>query len=106
MTTPESDDLDNDLFRIIAYLVSSASSMPEFTLELASLMQLGAVERIIAMAQRSPAFRDDPFLDGIRAECGVHKEEVMHDPAAFRDWISDLEGRVVVEARERNSAAG
>jgi hypothetical protein len=106
MTTPDADGLDADLFRIIVYLVSSASSMPEFTLELASLMQLDAVERIIAMAQRSPAFRDDPFLDRIRAECGVHKEEVMHDPAAFRNWISDLEGRVVVEARRRNSAAG
>jgi hypothetical protein len=106
MTTPDADDLDADLFRIIVYLVSSASSMPEFTLELASLIQLDAVERIIAMAQRSPAFRDDPFLDRIRTECGVHKEEVMHDPAAFRDWISDLESRVVVEARERHSTAG
>lgn len=106
MTTPDTDDLDDDLFRIIVYLVSSASSMPEFTLELASLMQLDAVERIIAMAQRSPTIRDDPFLDWIRTECSVHKEEVMHDPAAFRDWISDLEGRVVVEARKRNSAAG
>jgi hypothetical protein len=106
MTTPDADDLDADLFRIIVYLVSSASSMPEFTLELASLMQLDAVERIIAMAQRNSAFRDDPFLDGIRTECGAHKEEVMHDPAAFRDWISDLEGRVVVEARKRNLAAG
>lgn len=106
MTTSAPDDLDGELFRIIVYLVSSASSMPEFTLELASLMQLDAVERIIAMAQRSPAFRDDPFLDWIRTECGVHKEEVMHDPAAFRDWISELEGRVVVEARERNTATG
>jgi len=106
MTTPREDDLGDDLFSIVAYLVSSASSMPEFTLELASLMQLDAVERIIAMAQRSPAFRDDRFLDGIRTECGVHKEEVMHDPAAFRDWISDLEGRVVLEARKRNSATG
>jgi len=106
MTTPDANDLDDDVFRIIVYLVSSASSMPEFTLELASLMQLDAVERIIAMAQGSPVFRDDPFLDGVRAECGVHKEEVMHSPAAFRDWISDLEGRVVAEARKRNSAAG
>jgi hypothetical protein len=104
VTTPDADDLASDVFRIIAFLVSSASSMPEFTLELASLMQLDAAERIIAMAQRSPAFRDDPFLDRIRTECCAHKEEVMHDPAAFRDWISDLEARVVVEARKRNAA--
>jgi len=104
MTTPDADDLAYDVFRIVVFLVSSASSMPEFTLELASLMQLDAVERIIAMAQRSPAFRDDPFLDRIRTECDVHKEEVMHDPAAFRAWISDVEARVVVEARRRNSA--
>ena len=106
MTTPDADDLADDVFRIVVFLVSSASSMPEFTLELASLMQLDVVERIVAMAQRSPAIPDDPFLDRIRTECGVHKEEVMHDPAAFRDWISDLEGRMVVEARKRNSAAG
>jgi hypothetical protein len=106
MTTQDADDLADDVFRIVVFLVSSASSMPEFTLELASLTQLDVVERIVAMAQRSPAIRDDPFLDRIRTECGVHKEEVMRDPAAFRDWISDLEGRVVVEARKRNSAAG
>ena len=105
MTTSAADDLADDVFRIVVFLVSSASSTPEFTLELASLMQLDVVDRIIAMAQRSPAVRDDPFLDRIRTECGVHKEEVMHDPAAFRDWISDLEGRMVVEARKRNSAA-
>jgi hypothetical protein len=106
VTTPDTNGLADDVFRIVVFLVSSASSMPEFTLELASLMQLDAVERIIAMAQRSPAIRDDPFLERIRTECGVHKEEVMHDPAAFRHWISDLEGRIVGEARKRNSAAG
>jgi hypothetical protein len=106
MTTSDPDELSDEVFRIIVYLVSSASSMPEFTLELASLMQLNAVERIVAMAQRSPAIRDDPFLDWIGTECGLHKEEVMHDPVAFRDWITDLERRVVVEARERNVAAG
>lgn len=100
-----SDDLDGDLFRIVAYLVASASSMPEFTLELASLMQLEAAERVIAMAETSPAFGDDPFLAGIRGECLVHKEAVMHDPAAFRAWITDLESRLVVEARRRNSAS-
>lgn len=104
MTTPSDEHLDSDLFRIIVCLVSAAGSMPEFTLELASLMQLDAVQRLIAMAQRSAAFRPDPFLDAIRAECDVHKEKVMHDPLGFRDWISDLERRVVVEARTRGVA--
>jgi hypothetical protein len=99
-----SDELDDDLFRIIAYLVASASSMPEFTLELASLMQLEAAERVIAMAEANRAFNDDPFLHGIGQECVAHKEEVMHDPVAFRAWITDLESRVVTEARRRNSA--
>jgi hypothetical protein len=106
MTVPNDDHLDSDLFRIVVYLVSSASSMPEFTLELASLMQVDAVQRLIAMAQRSAAFRADPFLAAIGTECDLHKEKVMHDPVAFREWITDLERRVVVEARTRGAARG
>jgi hypothetical protein len=100
-----SDTLDEDLFRIVTYLVASASLMPDVTLELASLVQLEVAERLIAMADASSAFTDDPFLAGVRRECATHKEDVMHDPIAFRTWINDLLGRVVVEARRHNSNA-
>jgi hypothetical protein len=100
-----SNDLDAELFRIVSYLVACAACMPDFTLELASLMQLDAAERIIAMAQHSVAFGDDRFLSTIRGEMAVHKGDVMHDPAAFRNWISGLERRVVAEARRRTTAS-
>ena len=98
-----SDDLDSELFRIVVYLVACAGCMPEFTLELASLMQLDAAERIIAMAERSDAFGQDTLLSSVRGEVAAHKSDVMHDPAAFRSWISDLERRLVAEARRRNT---
>ena len=98
-----SDDLDKELFRVVSYLVACAGCMPEFTLELASLMQLDAAERVIAMAQHSEAFAQDAFLSAVGAEVAAHKGDVMHDPAAFRSWIADLERRVIAEARRRST---
>ena len=98
-----SDDLDEELFRVVSYLLACAACMPEFTLELASLMQLDAAERIIAMAQHSDAFAQDAFLSTVGAEVAAHKSDVMRDPAAFRRWIADLERRVIAEARRRRT---
>jgi hypothetical protein len=90
---------DDHVLRIVTSLVAGASMMPGFTVELAALMSLQAAERAAALAD------GDPFLRALLAEFAEHRDEVMHDPAAFRAWIEDLERRVVAESLRRNRAS-
>jgi hypothetical protein len=101
-----SEDLDSEVFRIIAYLVSSASNAPGETLTLASFRLLDAACRLVSLVESSDAFSNDPFLSNVREEFLQHFNEVMWDEPAFLRWLPQLERQVVLEARSRNLTEG
>jgi Family of unknown function (DUF6092) len=95
-------ELDTSLFRVLAYLVGSASITPSETLPLGSYRLLDATSRLIDMAESSAAFGPDEFLVHIRAEITEHANMVMWDQPAFLRWLAALEAEMVREARRRN----
>lgn len=98
------DDLDGELFRVIAYLVTSASNAQGETLALAGFRLLDAASRLVTMAESSAAFADDSFLEQVREQFQQHFNEVMWDQPAFVRWLAELDADVVREARRRNLA--
>jgi Family of unknown function (DUF6092) len=94
--------LDDELFRVVTYLIGSASTAVAETLPLASYRLLDAATRLIAMAESHDALSSDTFLTHIREEIADHGTMVMWDQAGFLRWLPTLEHEMVHEARERN----
>ena len=97
-------ELDDDLFRVVTYLIGSASTAVGETLPLASYRLLDAATRLIAMAESHGELSNDSFLAHIRAEIADHGNMVMWDQAGFLRWLPTLEHEMVREARKRNLA--
>lgn len=95
-------ELDDELFRVVTYLIGSASTAVAETLPLASFRMLEAATRLIAMAESHDALGSDPFLTHIRDDIAEHRTMVMWDQAGFLRWLPTLEHQMVREARQRN----
>ncbi len=100
-----SDETNAELFRILTYLVGSASNARQENPALAAFRMLDASSRLINMADRSGVLEADGFLLRVREQFGEHFGDVMWDLDRFWDWLSSLEREFVREARSRNLAA-
>jgi hypothetical protein len=96
------DNTDDELFRIIAYLVGAASTTQGETLPLAGFRFVDATARLIDMAESSSHLTADSFLVMLRQDIRDHGHDVMWDEQGFVRWLSDIERKTVLEARRRN----
>jgi hypothetical protein len=96
-----SEDLNQELFKVITHLVSSAPVSLEETPILAAFRMVDAAHRLMALAADSDAFSDDGFLDAAQADYLAHFNLVMTDQVAFEAWLADYVRSFTVEARRR-----
>jgi hypothetical protein len=99
-----SEESKTDVFPLVAFAVSCASTIPGETLALASFRILDVAVRLLEIAEESESFVTDPFLRTVRADFGAHMNDVMWNQDAFLAWVSELETQFVREARRRDSA--
>jgi hypothetical protein len=99
-----SEESKTDVFPLVAFAVSCASTIPGETLALASFRILDVAARLIALAEESGSFVTDPFLQTVRASFAAHMNDVMWNQDAFLAWVSELEAEFVREARRRDPA--
>ena len=95
-------ELDDELFRVVTYLIGSAGTAVGETLPLASYRLLDAATRLVAMTESHDGLSSDTFLTHIREEIAKHRTMVMWDQAGFLRWLPTLEREMVREARQRN----
>lgn len=90
---------DDEVFKIVAYMVSSAALVPEETFALASFRLLDAARRLIEARETASS---DAFLAEIVQQFQAHFNEVMLDEDRFFAWTRQLCAQVTREARVRN----
>lgn len=93
---------DDEVFKIVAYMVSSAALVPEETFALASFRLLDAARRLIEARERASNAHSDAFLAEIVQQFQAHFNEVMLDEDRFFAWTRQLCTQVTGEARVRN----
>jgi hypothetical protein len=93
---------DHEVFKLVAYMVSSAALIPEETFALASFRLLDAARRLIEAHDAAGNEHRDAFLAEILQQCRAHFNEVMVDEDRFLAWTRQLCAQVTSEARVRN----
>jgi hypothetical protein len=93
---------DDELFKIVAYLVSSAALVPEETFALASFRLLQAASMLIAALQAGSTGESDACLGDVAQQLQAHFNEVMLDEDSFLAWTRQLCVQLTREARARN----
>lgn len=93
---------DHEVFKLVAYMVSSAALIPEETFALASFRLLDAARRLIEAHDAAGNERRDAFLADILQQFQAHFNDVMLDEDRFLAWTRQLCAQVTKEARVRN----
>ena len=93
---------DHEVFKLVAYMVSSAALIPEETFALASFRLLDAASRLIEAHDAAGNERRDAFLADILQQFQAHFNDVMLDEDRFLAWTRQLSAQVTREARVRN----
>lgn len=93
---------DDEVFKLVAYMVSSAALVPEETFALASFRLLDAARRLIEIREAASNGHSDAFLAEIAQQFQAHFNEVMLDEDRFFAWTRQLCAQVTSEARVRN----
>lgn len=93
---------DHEVFKLVAYMVSSAALVPEETFALASFRLLDAARRLIEARDTASNEHSDAFLAEIVQQFQAHFNEVMLDEDRFFAWTRQLCAQVTREARVRN----
>lgn len=92
-----SEDMDQKLFEVVTYLVTSAPTAYDETPALASFRMADAANRLLAL------MGDDEFVNHAREEFQAHLNEVMTNQPAFREWLTEYVKTFTKEAVRRNS---
>ena len=98
-------ELDQQLFQVVTHLVSSAPVSLDETPILAAFRMVDGAARLMAMAEASDSFADDPFLTAARADYLAHFNLVMTDQVAFEVWLAGFVRGFTREALRRTTAA-
>ncbi len=93
---------DHEVFKLVAYMLSSAALVPEETFALASFRLLDAARRLIEVREAASNEGSDAFLAEIVQQFHDHFNEVMLDEDRFFAWTRQLCAQVTREARVRN----
>jgi len=99
------EDLNQELFKVVTHLVSSAPVSLDETPILAAFRMVDGANRLIALAQNSDAFAADEFLDAMRQDYLAHFALVMTDQVACEAWRDGYVRRFTKEALRRATAA-
>ncbi|HEY2551001.1 MAG TPA: DUF6092 family protein [Streptosporangiaceae bacterium] len=92
---------DDELFSVIAHLVTSAALAPDETLTLASFRLLHAASMLITAREGGAGQAEDQFLDEVARQFQEHFGEVMVDEDRYLAWTRQLCAQVAREARDR-----
>lgn len=98
-----SSDLNQEMFKVITYLVSSAPTSLEETPTLAAFRMVDGAHRLMELAEGSDAFGEDEFLRQAHADYLAHYNLVMTDPQAFETWLAEYVRSFTREALRRAS---
>lgn len=96
--------LNQEMFKVITHLVSSAPTSLEETPSLAAFRMVDGASRLMALTEESDAFEDDEFLRRARLDYLDHFNLVMTDQEAFQAWLAQYVQAFTREARRRASA--
>ena len=104
MSEQQAMDLNQELFKVVTHLVSSAPVSLDETPILAAFRMVDGANRLIALAQSSDAFAADEFLAAMREDYLAHFALVMTDQVAFEAWLDGYVRRFTKEAFRRTTA--
>lgn len=96
-----SADVNQEMFKVITYLVSSAPTSLEETPTLAAFRMVDGAHRLMELAEASDAFVEDEFLRQAHADYLAHYNLVMTDPQAFETWLAEYVRSFTREALRR-----
>ncbi|MTD15013.1 hypothetical protein GIS00_13800 [Nakamurella sp. YIM 132087] len=99
----EQPTLEQELFEVIVYLVSSSVTSMTETPELATFRMIDAAERLMAIStSRLP----DDFLTAARADWEAHKMLVVSDQPEYLRWLDGYARSFVRKTLELAAAPG
>ena len=99
-----STEMNRELFKIVAYLTTSAANAFDETLALGAFRMTDAAHRLMTLIEESAELADDEFLRAAREAYHETSNLVMTDEQEFRVRLERAAREVTAECLRRSRA--